>query len=368
MEVVPPSEVLKAMRCGTIAYAGQGPEPPIVCMTESWDTVSVIHTVEKITQNIIKTSGVLFKVKEAKKYWTYPSFEFNKLGEKMSECLRLNIQAIREEFPLHRFNPFVELFLRVADKRNLFDYTNDFNYQQRYETARLADVLNAVVQDIRVEGNSASFKKKVSDFKRSPNKNYRELRRYIDAMFERYSRLLIIRIDLSYLKPVQWPAVTHNVVTAAEVKQHWRKMQRALKEKLLKDSLVGFAYKIEYGLKKGFHIHALLMLDGSKVREDVTIAQLVGQHWRDKVTEGQGLYFNCNAFKGSYKDCGIGMISHDQAEARYGLEKAAMYLTKVDYYIAMAAPELGKVFGKGAMPEKKSGRGRPRDVANCQAE
>jgi hypothetical protein len=57
-----------------------------------------------------------------------------------------------------------------------------------------------------------------------------------------------------------------------------------------------------------------------------------------------------------------------ETPVRCGLEKAAMYLTKADHYIAMVAPELGKVFGKGAMPEKRSVRGLPRDAANCEAE
>lgn len=364
MEAVSSNEVIEAMRYSSIAYAVKGTMTPTVCMTEAWDTVSAIHMIEKVAHSVIKTSGVLFKVKQGKKYWEYPSFETNKLGERFLACLKLKINEIRTEFPLHRFNPYVELFLRVLDQRNLLVYMDDFAYIKCHEAARLADVLNGVIHDIRVEGNSTSFKKKVNAFKRSPNKNYRALLRYIQALFDLYSRLLVIRIDLGYLKPAQWPALTSSLVTAGEVKQHWRKMQRALKEKLLKDSLAGFAYKIEYGLQKGFHIHALLMLDGAKVREDVTIAKLVGEHWRDKITENKGLYYNCNAFKGSYKDCGIGMISHDQADARYGLEKAAMYLTKVDYYIAMAAPELGKVFGKGAMPKKKSRLGRPRRVAN----
>jgi hypothetical protein len=367
MKVIAKNEVVTAMRHSSLAYAAKETATPMFCITEAWDTVYAIHVIENVTRSILKTTGILFKVTSKKNYW---ELKTNKVGERVMAYLT-HIQEIQAEFPLHRFNPFVELFLRVAGKQDLFVYMDNFSYLTRHETAglaRLADLLNGVIRDMREEGNSAIFNKKVNDFKRSPNKNYRELLHYIQAMFDRYSRLLIIRIDLSYRKPSQWPTVTRSPVTADEVKIHWRKMQRALKEKLLKATLVGFAYKIEYGLQKGFHIHALLMLDGSKVREDITIAQLVGEHWRDKITEGNGLYFNCNAFKGGYKDCGIGMISHDQTDARYGLEKAAMYLTKVDYYIAMAAPELGKVFGKGAMPEKKSGRGRPRHVANSQLE
>jgi hypothetical protein len=55
------------------------------------------------------------------------------------------------------------------------------------------------------------------------------------------------------------------------------------------------------------------------------------------------------------------MIEHSDKEARKGLEKAALYLTKIEYYIKIVTDGRARTFGRGEMPKvKASKRGRPR--------
>ncbi|MNT77715.1 hypothetical protein D3C72_2168590 [compost metagenome] len=105
----------------------------------------------------------------------------------------------------------------------------------------------------------------------------------------------------------------------------------------------------------------MFFLDGSKVREDVSWARTVGELWVERATEGQGVYYNCNRTKSNYRACGIGMIEHSDREKRRNLQKAAIYLTKVEYYMRIATEGRARTFGRGEMPKRvEKKRGRPR--------
>ena len=185
--------------------------------------------------------------------------------------------------------------------------------------------------------------------------------KFIDAHFELYSRLLILRIDFGYQKPKGWPAKVDNTVSYDEAKAHRINLLKYLKKGLPPKSFINFALKMEFGLDKHWHYHMLVLLDGSIVREDVTIAKLIGEHWKKSITQGKGLYWNCNANKDSYKCCGIGMVSHYGTAAREGLKKAALYMTKTDYYVRLLVPGNDRIFWKGNMPKPKTTTvGRPR--------
>lgn len=49
---------------------------------------------------------------------------------------------------------------------------------------------------------------------------------------------------------------------------------------------LGYAAKIEYGARKGPNMHLMLLFNGSNVRQDVSIARLIGELWKNKVTKG----------------------------------------------------------------------------------
>ena len=104
----------------------------------------------------------------------------------------------------------------------------------------------------------------------------------------------------------------------------------------------------------------LFFFDGSKVREDVTLGKGIGDYWRDEVTQGKGVYYNCNARKQDYDSCGLGMVScYDKIKRAALVESVASYLVKPDDLAQLMVPERGRVFGKGLVPEK-SAAGRPR--------
>ncbi|OOV05349.1 hypothetical protein RF819_00265 [Rhodoferax fermentans] len=321
---------------------------------------------EFLVDKIIKSNENYFSVKENRfKNGSY--IHVAKIGNLIINSLKMNTDELKQHYPMHQFNPYVDLYIKLAEARYLFGMPWLAHVMSCDEVIARCDTLNGLVSELRKIGNSSKFKKKINDFERSSNKNYRELVKYIDKQFEKHSRLLVLRIDFGYLKDQCWPSNTEGAIKHDEVKLHRETLVAYMKRSLPKNSMVGFAWKLEYGLEKSYHYHMLLLLDGSIVREDITIARMIGEYWSKTITNGKGLYWNCNANKSSYKSCGIGMVSHGDSDTRKGLRKAAMYMTKTDYYIKMVTPGNGRVFGKGNMPEPKKGNiGRPRNIGKYE--
>ena len=100
--------------------------------------------------------------------------------------------------------------------------------------------------------------------------------------------------------------------------------------------------KFEYGLQRGVHAHVLLLFNGREVREDATIGRLIGDHWRQVITNGVGGYFNTNtqAYKATMEYCGIGTFTSMTEDFREGMARMADYLAKPDHGVRLAVPDL----------------------------
>ncbi len=195
-------------------------------------------------------------------------------------------------------------------------------------------------------------------------KNYQSMVNYIDNLFSRYARLLVIRIDLAYRKDVD----TH-FLNDEEIYQKYLQAKidrehlfRNMRSNSIFNHMIGYIWRLEYGEDKGFHYHFIFFFDGSQVREDISIGRLIGEYWVNVITQGRGLYYNCNAHKDEYKYCGIGMINWNNFELIANLKRAAEYLNKPDDYMTtyMQNMEIGKTFSRGTVRERTETRGRPR--------
>ncbi|PTU78387.1 hypothetical protein DBO86_14525 [Pseudomonas indoloxydans] len=225
---------------------------------------------------------------------------------------------------------------------------------------RVVDMLNAVVVDMRQEASCKEFKETIRRFSKAANKRVVSLNTYIDALFSKYSRMVVIRLDLSY--EIGYFRGGRSLKDGlVEAKADWVKLQRDIHTGVPVDGMLGFACKLEYAHLTGFHFHLLLFYDGSLHCQDITLARSVGEHWHRVVTEGRGRYDNCNARK--YPKPGVGVISHRGTTLRQNLKGiVAEYLAKVDY-LKQPSSECGRVFFRGNMPKARGcKRGRPRLV------
>ncbi len=297
--------------------------------------------------------------------------DFTQVGEVFSrfKSLALSIIAgistdfdrIGKLFPAGEFNPYFKLFkdqLRLLvpglPEENKLLYPVDES-----EWVESVVKLNQFVDAVRHGSKQESFIKNTQHHVRNSNKNQTSLNKFIGRLFDHRSRLLVIRVDLEYGR--EYGLGSGSPISWEETDMHRKAFLNDLRNDICKKSFVGYVWKLEYGLKNSFHYHFLIFLDAAIVRQDVRIAQRIGEHWKNKVTGGKGRYWNCNAGKNSYRNCGIGVIPHNDPVLRKNLDKAASYLIKADYFIRSAIPPKRRVFGKGStLPKVKSNRGRPR--------
>lgn len=222
-----------------------------------------------------------------------------------------------------------------------------------------AEKLNQFLVDFRAVVRTPQYRKAQVKFERASVKNTRSAHRYVVRLFERYSRLLVVRVDLSYGEHAK------RSVTVQQACDDRERLFRNAKANRLFQHLVGYIWKCEFGNKKRYHYHIFFFFDGAQVRQDVTLAALIGEYWKQHITDGRGCYHNCNAHKEQYTELGIGMVSWNDSRMQQGLLRGIRYLTKADEWIRLALPEHGRSFGKGELPPlPETPRGRPRQPVN----
>lgn len=301
-------------------------------------------------QQLIKSEGDAFELSFDKD--GNEGLEFNYPGRILRKLIRMHIFSDDRFSNLYKFEPYINLIVRqVGDAGLQHTYLSTDRCLLCGDVKVLLPLFNDCVSNIRQEAKSRPFQSKLKSYQRSGNKNYKELTEYVDALFGRYSRLLVLRVDLGYRKEF-------SKTTQTEAKKDREHLLQNVRSNKLFDDMVGYIWKLEHGPDKGFHYHMMFFFDGSKVREDGTLAKRIGQYWLNVVTNGRGVYYNCNADKSRYKNCGIGMVDHSDNVMRDGLVKAVLYLTKMDLYMKLQT--VGRGMGKMVRPNPKDARGRPR--------
>lgn len=189
------------------------------------------------------------------------------------------------------------------------------------------------------------------------NRTIVSMRNYVDGLFDLYSKILVLRVDLSY---------TRDRASEVDVAALKNDINRFLGNRRGKPSIfnamVGYILKYECGMDKGPHCHAIFFFDGNLVKHDEYIADLIGSYWSKVVAQGEGLYHNCNRHKYRYPHLGVGMIAYwDEPKRHSLLEHVIGYLGKAEQSIdAMDEGKGWRSFTRGVLPVRESAAGRPR--------
>jgi hypothetical protein len=227
-----------------------------------------------------------------------------------------------------------------------------------FEHPSVSSLLAMFLINLHNRLTSKPFQKKHYFDELETNKNYAEYTDYINGLFEHYSRLVVLRIDFSYRKEIA------HTKTFEDIKRDLDKMRNnARHNDTIFKGLEGYIIKIEYGLDKKIHAHTLLFLNGNKRlgSSDVFYAQEIGEYWKNMITEGDGVYWNCNAHKKRYIYNGIGLVEYNDTEKRSYLIKAFQYLCKkTRQAIKPRDKPQAKTLMRGDLRNHNPNLGRPR--------
>jgi hypothetical protein len=342
---------------------------------EDYRLSSQVYQLEELTKEIIKYRGNLFKQLEEEygtiKVYCEDKSILSKLTKVLSSELWIDYELKREFL---NSNPYVNILLDAIESYEIHNINLEESYsvfvhgvdQECYANEHM-DTLNEFIDYIRQSGKNKEVKRIVHNFKRNSVNNIESINGLIDQLFQRHGRLLVIRVDLSYKADVNNSySIAQLYAQAKADREHLLDNIRA-NRKLFGDAYLGYIWKLEFGFYKKFHYHFVFFFNESKVGRDVNKAMSIGEYWKNVITNGSGVYFNCNAKKNEYQYLGIGAIDYYDGEAIDNLKKAANYLTKADYYVKRIANEGDRIFGRSESDDFSHIPGRPRKYLSYSA-
>lgn len=304
-------------------------------ITDDYDDLAQITYYTKVARDISKTQQQLF-------WATRPSrFPEQRItGVQGFEKYITLLQWLERltQSPVITQQPHLNA-LHNASEALLADHDLSHWQQLQGEQAlNLVDDLNVCIANYRVAVNQPKFKEQSNNRARNQRERTKEMHAWIKRLFVRHSKLLLIRLDTGFNDGIK-PHLTAEGLTAyrEQLIQHIQNEY---------PSLVGYLWKLEWMPIKGFHFHWLLVFNAQKVRKDRVIARNIGEHWKDQIVQGNGVYYNCNANTAAYEHNAIGMVKRDDNIKRSHFKLVIKYLTKLDDYVRYQLPKGMRAFGK----------------------
>ncbi|WP_273827120.1 YagK/YfjJ domain-containing protein [Providencia rettgeri] len=310
----------------------------MLIITEDLDIVQTQRRLLSVLKKILRSETEAIKVIQSRNL-----SRMSYLVKEAISGLTLLESSISRYQQLH---PTIRLFSSILKTYNLTELS-----------VTEATTINDVLRRFREEAQSVAHKRQLRNFQRAASKNLKGALDYVDSLFDHHARLLVVRVDLSWQKDF----VKNQTITTDIARLHRQRLFKRVQSHPLFQHCLGYIWKLEYGRYKGFHYHTCFFFDGSKVRGDVTLSKRIGESWKNEVTGGQGLYFNCNAIASTYIRSGIGDIHYTDQTKRAILQKAIGYIAKVDTAVRLSLPKGARTFGRGEFILRKDEiRGRPR--------
>jgi hypothetical protein len=274
-------------------------------------------------------------------------------SELEKECILLTGLPVEQFDNRFEYSEHVKVFYDTFFSMGLV--CGVFRKESGLECFERRDLLQQFLEKIRAEVNSNDFIRRLRSRESNCERNRKSLRNYVLNLFNMHARMLILRIDLGYRKNIS------DEVTDWAAHEHLKKFLNNMRSNSLFQHLLGYVWKLEYGIGKGHHFHFALFFDGARVQKDANLARLIGEYWVEKIMKGEGSYYNCNAHKSEYKNRGIGMVRYHETEKIKTLLYVLDYLAKKDQYLRVKTKSGCRVLGRKTNPSADKKRGRPRE-------
>jgi uncharacterized protein (DUF736 family) len=251
---------------------------------------------------------------------------------------------------MYEYNPLIQVFYDAVEPL--------WKYQvEPFST----DVFTEILEYINVQLRNPDFAKKLSALKSNMRRNEKAALTYVDAIFQRTQRVLVIRVDL-FLEI----ANTSRTDQLKKLKEYFKSFLNNRRSNNCFKNEIGYIWKLESGETRASHIHLFFFMDGSRVQKHEFISMKIGEYWK-KVSNGEGTFFS--AHSKAYLDgllekgvgIGLGRVESYDMKKRSFLSRMVRYFFKIDQYVSVKIFKKMRVFGKGEFPDLTTNPlGRPR--------
>ncbi len=200
---------------------------------------------------------------------------------------------------------------------------------------RLKDHRSQILDEIRL------FRQQESD-------NQTSFLTYVQQMIQDHYQVLIVRVDLGYLKEFMLNVTVHDFYLHTQVLCKYLKDKNGCFKHLL-----GYGLALEQKEKKGYHAHLMLIYNGSERCQDRYLGDLVSLKWQ-AITHGWGYGRNGNTKENKDQFASKGLLGIGRIHRKYPKElqnalNVARYLTHPEKYLQrLLVKRIGKrTFFKG---------------------
>ncbi len=259
--------------------------------------------------------------------------------------------------PGYYFSPHVELFYQCCRHLSIGDWARLRPSDKLDSGIYVAELFNGLLSELRKGAAKPEFKRKLRSISETCERGFESCKKYFNDLMNIRARLLVLRVDFSYLKEHSASA------SPEEIARDLKTFLDTRRYNPLFETLRGYIWRLEYGQDKGLHYHMIFFLDGADSLNDPWLADQYGKHWQKSCASGKGIYFNCNNKRPAYCYLGIGMIDHREYLKRYYfITKVLGYLAKKDQYLLSKVTKNMRRWGHGELPRTPDlvKLGRPR--------
>jgi hypothetical protein len=265
------------------------------------------------------------------------------LGRQILKLTADHVGWYESHLPLYRINPLFTLFKR---------FLGPLSVLHGHASADQVDRINKAVEKVRAFVRSRALRRRLDNIRRCQRANEASARELCAGIRKAFYRALVVRVDLAYVSVrAGRKGYGASPVTFQQARRDRDKFLKSLRKGPYSEHVIGYVWKMEYGVDKGYHFHVAVFFDGQHRRGDISLANRLGELWKSIATGGHGTFFNCNMRKEQHERNGrngLGMAARDDhAKWRNVVEYAISYLWKADLFFRFQAPGKFRAFGVG---------------------
>lgn len=222
-----------------------------------------------------------------------------------------------------------------------------FNWQQSDFAGRFMDSLVEIICRLYSE---TGYAQRMADERQKVERLRQSSIKYIDSIIAANSKIIVIRLDF-------YQPISENI--GYDMQQAIANMGRLIanmRHNFIFNHLLGYIARLEYGLIRGTHWHAIFFFNGQlrNPKSHVFIAKQIGDYWVQDITGGCGTYYNCNVDIQTHESrgtCGVGLIEHSDHEKIQNLkDRVASYLGKTSLLVRIKDGKPFRTFRRGQSP------------------
>lgn len=306
-------------------------------VTEARTSVSYVNSVIRLVDDLMNTRQPLFQIVDWK---GTEVVRMDFLGRRLLQVANGATGWHERHLPHYRINPLFSLFKR---------FVGPLGALHGKLVVEEAHLLNKAVEKIRAFRHSPALNRRLANMRRCRLDNEWSARKLCDAVRSEFRRVLVVRIDVGYVSTRRdGKGYGAAPVTFAKARRDRDKFLAKLRKGPDSKHVVGYVWKMEYGIDKGYHFHIAVFFDGRYRCRDIYLANRLGALWKTLATDGLGTFFNCNLRKERYERSGLGMVSSsDHEKWRNVVDHAIGYLWKSDMFLRFRTPGKLRAFGVG---------------------